>query len=281
MLRPSEMREEAVIELRDRVALVTGGGSGIGQGIAGVLAKQGAVVAIADLTLDRAEAVAAELAAGATTARAFQVDVTNRASVTALVDAILAAFDCIDILINNAGVVGAPGWEERDRPDDSDWDLTHAVNLRGVVNASEAVAEHMKGRREGKIVNIASISGRQGGSQNPPYNVSKAGVISWTQAHAAELAPFNINVNAICPGTLWTPLQERLIHRSVRLGFMPPIAPGETIENYFRKCVEARTPLRRPQTPEDVGKLAAFLVSDDARNITGQAINLDGGTRMN
>ncbi len=270
-----------MIELHGRVALVTGGASGIGQGIATVLAKQGATVAIADLALDRAEVVAAALATDGAAARAFQVDVTDRASVAALVDAVIGAFERIDILVNNAGVVGAPGWEERDRPDDSDWDLTFSVNLRGVVNVSEAVAEHMKTRREGRIVNIASIAGRQGGAQNPPYNVSKAGVISWTQGHAEELAPFNINVNAICPGSLWTPLFERLIDRSVRLGFLPPLAPGETAEDSFRKRVEARTPLKRPQTPEDVGNLAAFLVSDDARNITGQAINLDGGARMN
>ncbi|MGE0057114.1 MAG: SDR family NAD(P)-dependent oxidoreductase [Dehalococcoidia bacterium] len=115
----------------------------------------------------------------------------------------------------------------------------------------------------------------------PPYNVSQAGVLSWTQGHAEELAPFNINVNAICPGSLWTPLFERLINRSVRLGLLPPLAPGETAEDSFRKRVEGRTPLKRPQTPEDVGKVTAFLVSDDARNITGQAINLDGGARMN
>jgi NAD(P)-dependent dehydrogenase (short-subunit alcohol dehydrogenase family) len=270
-----------MIELNGRVALVTGGGSGIGEGICRVLAGQGAVVAVADLDLKAAEAVAGSIVGTGGLSRAFQVDVTKRDSVAALIEAVVAARGRIDILVNNAGVVGAPGWEERDRPDDRDWDLTHAVNLRGVVNVSEAVAEHMKGRREGRIINIASIAGRQGGAQNPPYSVSKAGVISWTQGHAEELAPYGINVNAICPGSLWTPLYERLIHRSVRLGYIPPLEPGETAADSFRKRVESRTPLKRPQTPEDVGKLTAFLASDDARNITGQAINLDGGTRMN
>ena len=267
-----------MIDLSSRVAVVSGGGSGIGQGICQVLAGQGAIVAVADLDPGRAKTVASDLGGGAA---GFEVDVTNRSSVAAMVAAVFERFGQIDILVNNAGVVGAPGWEERDRPDDSDWELTHAVNLRGVVNVSEAVAEHMKERRAGKIINIASIAGRQGGAQNPPYNVSKAGVISWTQGHAEELAPFGINVNAICPGSLWTPLYERLIHRSARLGYIAPLGPDETAEEAFRKRVEGRTPLRRPQTPEDVGKLAAFLASDDARNITGQAINLDGGTRMN
>jgi NAD(P)-dependent dehydrogenase (short-subunit alcohol dehydrogenase family) len=267
-----------MIDLTGRVAVVTGGASGIGEGISRVLAEQGAVIALADLDVRRAKTVASGLPSRA---GAVEVDVTSRDSVAAMVAAVIGSFGQIDILVNNAGVVGAPGWEGRDRPDDSDWDLTHAVNLRGVVNVSEAVAEHMKQRGSGRIINIASIAGRQGGAQNPPYNVSKAGVISWTQAHAEELAPLGINVNAICPGSLWTPLYERLIQRNVRLGYSPPMEPGETAEDVFRKRVEARTPMRRAQTPEDVGKLAAFLASDDARNITGQAINLDGGTRMN
>jgi NAD(P)-dependent dehydrogenase (short-subunit alcohol dehydrogenase family) len=270
-----------MIDLSGRVAIVTGGGSGIGEGICQVLAQQGAAIAVADLLIERAQAVADAVTAAGGKAGAFAVDVTSRDSCAALVAAVIAGFGGIHILVNNAGVVGAPGWEERDRPDDNDWDITHAVNLRGVVNVSEVVAEHMKARGAGKVINIASIAGRQGGAQNPPYNVSKAGVISWTQAQAEELAPFAINVNAICPGSLWTPLYARLIERNVRLGYSPPLAPGETPEDAFRKRVESRTPLRRPQTPEDVGKLAAFLASDDARNITGQAINLDGGTRMN
>ena len=267
-----------MIDLTGRVAIVTGGASGIGRGISMVLAQQGAIIALADLDEARATAALEDLPGKA---EAFHVDVTRRDSAASLVSGVLALFGQIDILVNNAGVVGAPGWEDRDRPDDSDWDLTQAVNLRGVVNVSEAVAGHMKDRGTGKIINIASIAGRQGGAQNPPYNVSKAAVINWTQGHAEELAPFGINVNAICPGSLWTPLYERLIYRSVRLGFLPPMEPGESAEDAFRKRVESRTPMRRPQTPEDVGKLAAFLASDDARNITGQAINLDGGTRMN
>ena len=132
-----------MIELDGRVALVTGGGSGIGRGICQVLAAQGAVVAVADLDLKAAEAVAASITGNGGRSRAFQVDVTIRSSVATLVEVVVAARGRIDILVNNAGVVGAPGWEQRDRPDASDWNLTHAVNLRGVVNVSEAVAEQI------------------------------------------------------------------------------------------------------------------------------------------
>ncbi len=270
-----------MIDLSGQVAVVTGGASGIGRGIASVLAQQGAVVVIADLSLEQANVAAAELAAAGGSATAMNLDVTDRASAAAMVAAVTAQHGRIDILVNNAGVVGAPGWETRRRTDDSDWDLVLSVNLRGVVNVSEAVAEHMKTRQHGKIVNIASIAGRQGGPQNPPYNVSKGGVITWTQGHALELAQYNINVNAICPGLLWTPLFARLIERNTMLGQAPPRAEGDTLEDVFQRQVEGRVPLKRAQTPEDVGKLAAFLVSEDARNITGQAINLDGGIRAN
>jgi len=270
-----------MIDLTEKVAVITGGASGIGRGIAGVLAGQGATVVIADLSLPAAEAAVADLLASGHKALPVHLDVTSRDSAARMVRTVTDQLGAIDILVNNAGVVGAPGWETRSRTDDTDWDLVLGVNLRGVVNVSEAVAEHMKGRAYGKIVNIASIAGRQGGPQNPPYNVSKSGVISWTQGHALELAPYDINVNAICPGLLWTPLFSRLIERNTMLGAAPPRADGESAEDVFNRQARDRVPLKRAQTPEDVGKLAAFLASDDARNITGQAINLDGGVRMN
>ena len=136
-----------------------------------------------------------------------------------------------------------------------------------------------KGGVVGKIVNIASIASRQGGPSIPHYNASKAGVVSWTQSHALQLAPYQINVNAICPGLLWTPLFEHLIGRP---DFLDNQAlEGLTGRQRFEKIIELGTPMQKEQTPEDIGKLAAFLASDDAHNITGQAINVDGGRRMN
>ena len=141
---------------------------------------------------------------------------------------------------------------------------------------SDAAAEFMKPRRYGKIVNIASVAGRQGGPGNPPYNVSKAGVISLTQAYALGLAPHNINVNAICPGSLWTHMYNRILTRAKNLDD----SLGElSTKEIFDRSAE-RMPLGREQTPEDIGNLSVFLASDLSLNITGQSINVTGGSRM-
>jgi meso-butanediol dehydrogenase/(S,S)-butanediol dehydrogenase/diacetyl reductase len=161
----------------------------------------------------------------------------------------ISRFGRIDILVNNAGVIGAEGWEDRDVSSEEDWDVIYEVNVKGMNRVTRAVIPYMKERRYGKIINISSQAGRQGSPDNP-YAISKAGVISLTQGSATELAPYDINVNAICPGILRTPMWERI-------------------------------PLGREQTPEDIGYTAAFLASDYAKNITGQAINVSGGSRMN
>ncbi len=269
-----------MIDLTGKVAIVTGGGSGIGRGICLVLAEQGADVVVADLNAQAAESVASEVAARGRKGVASVVDVTDRASVERMVAEALAMSGKIDILVNNAGIVGAAGWWERPIPSNEDWEQVLAVNLRGVVIVSEAVAPHMKERRYGKIINIASIAARQGGPDIPHYNASKAAVVSWTQSHALQLAPYNVNVNAICPGLLWTPLFERLAQRRATFNTDPAFA-GLSGRAFFEKLVETTIPMKKEQTPEDIGKLAAFLASDDAHNITGQAINVDGGRRMN
>ena len=138
----------------------------------------------------------------------------------------------------------------------------------------------MKERRYGKIINIASIAARQGGTDQPHYNASKAAVVSWTQSNALQLAPYDVNVNAVCPGLLWTPMWEGLARKRAAFDFDSSIR-GATGREYFERTVESWIPMKKEQTPEDVGKLAAFLASDDAHNITGQAINVDGGRRMN
>ena len=269
-----------MIDLMDKIAVVTGGASGIGRGICLVLAEQGSTVVVTDVNVKGAETVAAELADAGRRAMSIVLDVTDQASVDGMVSQVMREFAQIDILVNDAGLVGAPKWWERNTPSDEDWDQVMAVNLRGMVRVSEAVATHMKERRYGKIVNIASIAARQGLIDVPQYSSSKAAVVSWTQSHALQLAPYDINVNAICPGMLWTPLYDRLVQRRAAFGFKTDLE-GLTGREYFDKLVEEMTPMKREQTPEDVGNLAAFLASDDARNITGQAINLDGGRHMN
>lgn len=265
-----------MIDLSGRVALVTGGGRGIGRGICLALAEQGADIAVADLNMDDATTVCGEIESIGRMAQAVSIDVTSRPSIEEAVSQILERMGRIDILVNNAGIVGAGNWWERDRPSDEDWHLTHMVNVRGVVMVTEAVQDHMIRRGSGRIINIASIAARQGASDLPHYSTTKAAVVSWTQSSAQQLAPHDITVNAICPGLLWTNMWQDISKKRSS-------ATGETISGraLFERAVENMTPLKREQTPEDIGKLAAFLASGDARNITGQAINVDGGIRMN
>ena len=152
-----------MIDLTDKVAIVTGGASGIGKGICLVLARQGANLAVADMNSEGAEAVAATASDMGRQAKAIAVDVTDKASVDHMVAGALDTFGQVDILVNDAGVIGAPNWWKREAPNDDDWDRALAVNLRGMVSVSQAVEPHMKARRYGKIINIASTAGRQGG----------------------------------------------------------------------------------------------------------------------
>ena len=193
----------------------------------------------------------------------------------------LEQFGKIDVLVNDAGIIGGSQWWERETPSDEDWAQVYAVNVRGMVITSEIVSENMKARNYGKIINIASIAARQGSPDIPHYSTSKAAVVSWTQSNAAQLAPHNINVNAICPGLLWTPMFEALVKR--RANFGSPGLDSEELagRELFEKIVEETIPMKKEQTPEDIVKMTAFLASDDAHNITGQAIKVDGGRRMN
>ncbi len=266
------------MDVSGKVALVTGGGRGIGRAIATVLAKNGADLAVADINSEDAAGVASEIEEMERGAIATSLDVTEQASVDKMVADVLERLGRIDILVNNAGVVGAPGWEQREALNEEDWDLVFSVNLKGVARVANAVSPHMKQRRYGKIVNIASVAGRLGSPTSQSYSASKAGVINLTQTLALELAPFGINVNAICPGLLWTPMWKRIATH--RLG-LPGAVEGMTEREEFDQAVEDRIPLGREQTPEDVGHAVAFLASDYARNITGQALNVSGGSHLN
>lgn len=270
-----------MIDLSGRTALVTGGASGIGKGICLVLAEQGAELVVSDLNAVGAQSVASEVRDTGAAAIAVRADVTDRESVTSMYQRSIDEFGKIDILVNDAGIIGAGQWWERETPSDEDWAQVFAVNVRGMVITSEVVAEHMKDRRYGKIVNIASIAARQGSPDIPHYSTSKAAVVSWTQSNAFQLAPYNINVNAICPGLLWTPMWQAISRRRAAFGSPDLVSQELSGRELFEKTVEETIPMKKEQTPEDIGKMAAFLASDDAHNITGQAINVDGGRRMN
>lgn len=272
-------------QLEGKITLVTGAGRGIGRGIAAVLARRGARVVVSDLDEGAVKAVAAEIANEGGDATAIQGDVRSRASMERLASETLAAYGRIDICVPNAGVIGADGFEDRSDFTEADWDITYEVNVKGMMNTAEAVIPHMKERRQGKIVNIASQGGRkpQGrhialGRQIVPYLVSKAAVIQWTHLMAQDLGEYNVNVNCVCPGTVWTPMWERIAAN--RLSSDPALL-GMSPRQVFDISFEHRHPLSIEQTPEDIGYAVAFLASEDASEITGQALNVNGGAVLN
>ena len=271
-------------QLAGKTAFVTGAGRGIGRGIALVLAERGADVFITDLDGDSAENVAAEVRATGRNSGSAPSDVTDKESIAEAAQKAISEFGRMDICVANAGVIGSPGLEERDHYVDEDWEVTYQVNVKGLANTADAVCEHMQERRRGRIVNIASQGGRAPrgpklgiGEPLVPYWVSKSAAIQWTHMLAGYMGRYNVTVNAVCPGTLWTPMWEK-IALSVK-GSNPELADTDPYE-IFLDSVKARQPLPRPQTPEDIGRAVAFLASDDASEINGQALNVNGGGIM-
>ncbi len=272
-------------QLEGRVALVTGAGGGIGKGIAQVLAERGAAVCVVDIDAGAAEETSTELQKTGAQAVALEADVTDESSIAQAVRSAISEFGHIDICVPNAGVIATGGFEEREHHTAADWAVTSDVNVFGTVTTIDAVADHMKQRRSGSIVVISSQGGRapRGASLSPgppifPYLVSKAAEIQLTHHLAIELGQYNINVNAVCPGTVWTPMWERIAgNRKSTDGSAADASPREL----FEQVLAAKHPLSREQTPIDIGKAVAFLASDDAAQITGQALNVNGGAVLN
>ncbi len=260
--------------LRDKVAIVTGGGRGIGRGISLELAREGAAVVLADIDMENANKTAAEIEASGGKATAIETDVTNPDSIASGIQAAIGWQGRVDILVNNAGVIGAHVGRNI-TPED--WDICYEVNLKGIWSMTSAMVPHFKERGGGRVVNIASIAGRKGSAGLAHYNASKAGAISITQSLAQDLGPSNINVNAVCPGLLWTDMWRHL-EAVIGGDDTPEVVDRRQV---FERFIQANCPLRREQTPEDIGKAVAFFASDDAKNITGQALNVDGGIEMN
>jgi 2-hydroxycyclohexanecarboxyl-CoA dehydrogenase len=281
-----------IADLTERVALVTGGGQGVGRAIALVLAEQGASVAVGDVRADLAAAVADEIARTGRAAVALELDVRSDRSIGDAVAAIVARWGRIDVLVNNAGVVRAPG-ETGTAPDrGADWDAVMDVNLRGVVRCCDAVLPLMVEQGRGKIVNIGSTAGRPNDPRPPTevvarrrapapggsaYALSKAALIRYTQVLASSTAHLNVNVNCVCPSRMVTPMGLAIAARGHR-GAEPPTEAELTALR--RAEVVAVNRFGRELEPVDVAKMVAFLASDDARNITGQSINVDGGLVM-
>jgi len=246
------------LKLKGRVALITGAAQGIGKSIALLLAQNGANIVVSDINLERAEETAREIESIGSKAMAVKVDVASLKEVEQMVEAVLEKFGKIDILVNNAGIT-------RDklilRMTEEDWDAVLNVNLKGTFNCTKVVVRHMAKQRSGKIVSIASVVGEMGNAGQANYSASKAGVIGLTKTIAREFAQRRINVNAIAPGYIETPMTEIL---------------PEKVKEELKSLI----PMERLGKPEDVAEAVLFLVSEESNYITGQVLNVNGGIYM-
>jgi len=248
-----------LFRLDERVAVVTGAGQGLGRGTALALAEAGADVVVADINAQTGAAVAEEIRALGRRAISVVVDVSRMEQVRALVDQTLAAFGKADILVNNAGISAHEPSAELSL---ADWQRVMDVNITGVFLCSQLFGREMLKRGYGKIINISSMSGLIVNRDVPqaPYYASKAGVIMLTKALAAEWAPRGVNVNAIAPGYMRTPLNE---------GFLAdPARAAQWIDT---------TPMRRVGEPRDLGGAVVYLASDASSFVTGHVLVVDGG----
>jgi NAD(P)-dependent dehydrogenase (short-subunit alcohol dehydrogenase family) len=253
--------------LQDKVVLVTGAGAGIGHAIALAMAAEGASVAAADIDLGAAQRTAADAAGNNRRTIAIEADCGDVASIDAMIARTIAELGRLDIIVNNAGVTRYAYIMDLN---EADWDRIHRVNAKGVFFCLQRAAREMMKTGGGRIINIASISGRgYAGASNAAYAASKGAVIALTKMAAQQLGRYNINVNAICPGVTRTELGMR--NAATRAA-----ERGVTVAE-LQAAQEAEIPIRRANTPEDIAAMAVFLASPGARNITGQSYNVDGG----
>ena len=271
------------MKLEGKVALVTGGGQGIGRGIVHCLAEEGADVVIIDLNEENAGKVAGEVEEMGRRSRALKADVTNSAEVERVVQEAVDAFGKIDILVNNVGggvrVKRTKPREERTGlvcvdAEEEEWDKTLDLNVKSQFVMCRAIVPHFLKQGSGKIVNIGSRLSRQIDIPLTIYCVAKAAVIQYSKHLATELANHNINVNCVCPGDVLSPNIEKAFQMGIDAN---PDNKGKTPEDMFNEVAGPRIAFNHIQTAEDMGRATAFLVSEDARNITGQALYVDGG----
>ena len=248
------------MRLKDRVAVVTGGASGIGEAIVRRFAEEGARVAVLDLDLDRAEQVAESIRPGGGQALAVGADVTSSEQVGAAIES-ARQLGPIDVLVSNAG------WEQAGpfmQSDEAVWDKLIAINLKGHLICARAVLDEMVERRSGKIVFTSSDAGRVGSSGEAVYSSAKGGVIAFAKTLARETARYGLNVNVVCPGPTDTAILRQMAAENPRLV----------------EALERAIPFRRLARPEDIVGAFVFFASDDAGYVTGEALSVSGGLTM-
>ena len=244
------------MQLKDRVAIVTGAGQGIGAAIARAFAREGAKVGVADINADAAQAVAEEIAAAGGTAQALACDVSQRSRVGAMVAEMQDRFGRVDILVNNAGII-RPAMLHKMTEDQ--WDAVMGVHLKGSFHCLQAVVPGMMQRQYGRVINVTSTAGLLGTIGQINYSAAKAGIVGLTLSAAKELARHNITVNAVAPGAA-TPMTETI----------------RTDERFKDKYLE-RIPMGRWAEPEEIAPVFVFFASDAAAYVTGQVLAADGG----
>lgn len=246
--------------LEDKVALVTGGGAGIGRAIAETFAREGAHVVIADRDGDVAREVAGTIVKSNGAAQAEIVDVTDTGQVKALMQRLANAFERLDVLVNNAGVGERSDFRHLD---DAAWDKVWKTNVDGTVRCSREAFDLLKASGKGSIINLSSVMATKHTRQMSVYSATKGAVSALSRSLAVEYAPYGIRVNALCPGYVETALIGRYMAK-------PMIA----------KALLTQTPLRRFGTPQDIANAALFLASDEAAYITGADLHVDGGMNV-
>jgi len=249
------------MRLQDRIVIVTGGSRNIGRAIALALAKEGANIVIADIDMESAKKTAKEIEELGRKSIVVKTDITRKEDINNLVEKTIQNFGKIDILVNNAGIQLAK--QRLESLTENEWDTTININVKGTCFLSKAVAEKMKSDGGGKIVNVASVSGYIFSEDNLAYNVSKGAVKALTSQLGIDLAPYNINVNAIAPGMINTLFNKETF----------------SVEG-ARERIAKTIPIQRLGEPEDLGEAVVFLASDGASYMTGQTIVIDGGLTL-
>jgi len=257
--------------LKGKVAIVTGGASGIGKACVEAYSREGANVMIGDIQVAGAEAVAQEnMKKYGNKIKVVKCDITRKADAENLAAATLKEFGAIDILLNNAGIGQAINFID---VEEKDFDLVFNIDVKGVYLVTRAVLPHMMAKKSGKIVNIASQVGKEAVGGSTIYSAAKFAVMGLTQGIAKEMVEYNINVNAVCPGIVPTHFYD-----AVTKGFSEKwgIAEDKVVEQFYKSmCL-----FKRPQPPEEIAAVVIFLSSEVTRDMTGQGINVTGGAQM-